>query len=246
MSRYLTVRSLFGVYQLLSNFILHIYIYANVSSIFVTFPFGPGYINLFEPFHFFTDQLVVPIGVRHISLPLHQIQLGEQEKKEQTNKHAWVNSSAEGELCNIVHVQTNASVNSSETSTKLLECRLDLLSLVWTLSHADSPLCSGVRCRLPLSVVPPRLPTSQSFCLPLWLASLTTSGHVEIAGPKPFVWFRAKTDKGIVCLADHQHSVIFFVVNSFGKMYLVYWMTLVYKMFIKVLKLMFENILYNW
>ena len=24
---------------------------------------------------------------------------------------------------------------------------------------------------------------------------------------KPFVWFRAKTDKGIVCLADHLHSV---------------------------------------
>ena len=43
---------------------------------------GPQYVNLFEPFHFFTacDQLVVPIGATHISLPLHQIQ------KEQTNK----------------------------------------------------------------------------------------------------------------------------------------------------------------
>ena len=30
----------------------------------------------------------------------------------------------------------------------------------------------------------------------------------EIPSPKPFVWFRAKTDKGIVCLADHLHSVI--------------------------------------
>ena len=42
-----------------------------------------------QPFRFFTagDQPVVPIGVTHISLPLHQIQSREQEKKEQTNKH---------------------------------------------------------------------------------------------------------------------------------------------------------------
>ena len=46
------------------------------------------------------DQLVVPIGVTHISLPLHQIQSREQEKKEQTNNMLGVNSSAEGELCN--------------------------------------------------------------------------------------------------------------------------------------------------
>ena len=36
---------------------------------------------------------------------------------------------------------------------------------------------------------------------------LPTSGHAEISSPKPFVWFRAKTDKGIVCLVDHLHSV---------------------------------------
>ena len=29
----------------------------------------------------------------------------------------------------------------------------------------------------------------------------------EISCPKPFVWFRTKTDKGIVCLAGHLHSV---------------------------------------
>ena len=37
-----------------------------------------------------------------------------------------VNSSAEGELCKTVHVQTNSRVVSSETSTKLLKCRLIL------------------------------------------------------------------------------------------------------------------------
>ena len=117
---------------------------------------------------------MVPIGLTHISLPLHQIQLRERVEGRTNEQTLGVNSSAEGELCNIVHVQTNASVDSSETSTKLLECRLDLLSLVWTLSHADSPLCSGVRCRLLLSIVPRQLPTSSSFsqlssCVPLLL-----------------------------------------------------------------------------
>ena len=49
--------------------------------------FGPPYVNLLEPFPFLAgDQLVVPIGVTHISLPLHQIQSREREEKEQTNK----------------------------------------------------------------------------------------------------------------------------------------------------------------
>ena len=73
---------------------------------YVTLLFRPTrYINFFEPFYFFTagDQLVVPVGVSHISLPLHQIQSREQEEREQTNKTnnmSGVNSSAERELCN--------------------------------------------------------------------------------------------------------------------------------------------------
>ena len=117
-----------------------------------------------------------------------------------------VNSSAEGELCNIMHEQTNASVDSSETSTKLLECRLNLPSLVWTLSPTDWSLCSGVRCRLPLSVVLRQLPTSSPT---LFSRPVTTSGPAETSSPKPFVWFRATIDKGIVCLADHLHSVTY-------------------------------------
>ena len=38
---------------------------------------------------------------------------------------------------------------------------------------------------------------------------LPTSGRSEISSTKPFVCFRAKTDKGIICLADHLHSVTF-------------------------------------
>ena len=37
--------------------------------------------------------------------------------------------------------------------------------------------------------------------------SYPTSGLVRDLEYKPFVWFRAKTDKGIVCLADYPHSV---------------------------------------
>ena len=57
---------------------------------------------------------------------------------------------------------------------------------------------SAVLCWLPLSV---SLANSLLWC------PLTTSGHAEISSPKPFIWFRAKTDKWIVCLADHLHSV---------------------------------------
>ena len=58
----------------------------------VTLPLRPPrYINFFELFHFCTagDQLVVPIGVTHISLPLHQIQLREQETKKNKRTNTW-------------------------------------------------------------------------------------------------------------------------------------------------------------
>ena len=71
-------------------------------------PRPPRYINFFEPFHFTAgDQLVVPIRASHISLPLQEYNRGSGGKKEQTNKTnnmPVVNSSAEGKLCNIVHV----------------------------------------------------------------------------------------------------------------------------------------------
>ena len=66
------------------------------------YPFGPPrYIHFFEPFHFFTagDQLVVPVGVSHISLRYKNTIEGAEEKR--TNEqYAWVNSNARKELCN--------------------------------------------------------------------------------------------------------------------------------------------------
>ena len=45
------------------------------------------------------------------------------------------------------------------------------------------------------------------LCPTLFSRSLTHFRSPEISSPKPFDWFRTKTDKGIVCLADHLHSV---------------------------------------
>ena len=66
-------------------------------------PRPPRYINFFEPFHFLAgDQLVVPIGASHISLPLQEYNRGSGRKRtnEQNEQYAWVNSSARRELCN--------------------------------------------------------------------------------------------------------------------------------------------------
>ena len=66
-----------------------------------------------------------------------------------------------------------------------------------------SATVSGVDCPCPCPVANPLLPAP--FSTNSLLASPSTSGHGEISSPKPFVWFRAKTDKGIVCLAGHLH-----------------------------------------
>ena len=99
---------------------------------------------------------------------------------------------------------------TSENSTKQLECQHLLtrssLTVAGPSRHADSPLCYGVRSRLPLSVSRRQLPSAplshQLSCVPL---PLPDPPRFQIQ--KPFVWFRAKTDKGIVCLAGHLHSV---------------------------------------
>ena len=64
---------------------------------------------------------------------------------------------------------------------------------------------SAVRCRLLTATL--RLPSPTRFRgflfpTPLWRSFPVTSRSRAQA----LVWFRAKTDKGIVCLADHPHS----------------------------------------
>ena len=97
---------------------------------------------------------------------------------------------------------------SSETSTKLLGMTTYpdwSSSLLWTSSHPTG--LSAVWCRLVTRVTLRQLPSSSPFVQLPSRVPLPTSGHAEISSPKPFVWFRAETDKGIVCLADFLHSV---------------------------------------
>ena len=146
-----------------------------------------------------------------------RIQSREQEKN-RTNKQTWTiclgltqeqKGSMQHYISDSIYGLTLAWI-TSDNSTKQLECRLILTrssSLSWTLSHAGSPLCSGVRSRLPLSVSRRQLPWAPlsnqlSSRVPLPLPD-TARFQVQ----KPFVWFHAKTDKGIVCLAGHPHSV---------------------------------------
>ena len=161
----------------------------------------PRYINLFKPFHFTAgNQLVVPTGVSHISLRYKNTIEGV-EKKRTNEQYAWVNSSARRELCNTAFSVCMCRLTLSWILAKILqhhkECQPILIGLLSLVLDSLMPTgLSAVLCRLPPSVVPRQLPTSQSLCLTLFSRSLTTSGHVEIACPKPFVWFRTKTDKG--------------------------------------------------
>ena len=112
----------------------------------------------------------------------------------------------EEELCNIAFPMCPCRLTlvwiSSEISTKLLgmPTHLDRSSLTGTgLTHADwSLLLSGVDC-----------PLTSPFAN--WLFSVPLSNS-NWRSPAYFrsrrdLWFRAKTDKGIVCLADHLYSV---------------------------------------
>ena len=65
-------------------------------------PSAPDTSTSSNHFNIFTagDQLMVPIGASHISLPRQEIQSREWEKKEQTNNTLGVNSNTRRELCN--------------------------------------------------------------------------------------------------------------------------------------------------
>ena len=117
------------------------------------------------------------------------------------------------------------SENSTSTSNA------DILSRSSSLDPILSPTVSGVRCWLPLSVVPrqpsaARLSAVQPPTALCWVASSTpaccptptalcrvaSSTPIRVPLPLPdtarfqvqesFVWFRAKTDKGIICFGS--------------------------------------------
>ena len=91
-------------------------------------------------------------------------------------------------LRNFYKTTRNANLSWSVFLTGLdpLSCQL--------LSGVDWPLAS-----------PFTNPSSLSLCLTLWLAFPSYFRSRRDRGSKPFVWFRAKTDKGIVYFLDHLH-----------------------------------------
>ena len=152
-------------------------------------PSAPRYVNLFEPFHPFTagDQLVVPIAASHIFLRYKKYNRESGRKREQTNN-----------MFGLTQVQ-------KESYVTLCMCRLTVF-FHWSWTHS-CPLVSLLRCRL----VSLRHPSPTAFfellCPTLSPAFPSYFRSPKISSPKAFVRFRAKTDKGIVCLADHLHGV---------------------------------------
>ena len=141
-------------------------------------PRPPRYINFFKPFHFTAgDQLVVPIGASHISLPLQEIQSREWEKKEQTNNMLGLTQVQKGSYVTLCMCRLTLSWVSSDNSTTLLEWRLILThlpSLLWTSSHPtglSAPVSTG-HSRHPS----PTASSSSFFQLSDW-RSLPTAGH---------------------------------------------------------------------
>ena len=156
---------------------------------------------------------MVPIGYRTLLYRYKKYNRGSGRKR--TNEqYAWVNSSTRRELCN-----TAFPVCTCGPLTKILQrywyadsSSLTTLGLI----SSDSSLCSSVDWSL-ASPFANRL--LELLFRTLFSRSLTYFWSPEISSPKPFVWFRAKTDKGIVCLADHLHSVTFcfFIFNRLIK-----------------------------
>ena len=111
---------------------------------------------------------------------------------------------------------------SIENSTNHKECWLILTGLPSMLLDPISCrlVSSAVQCWLPFCLTRCQLLPLGSFVqLPNWhsLAYFRLRWDLE---SKPFVWFRSKTDKGIVCLVHPLHSV---TITVYGKFYLDHW-----------------------
>ena len=147
-----------------------------------------------------------PRGVTHISCHCKNTigGTGENKTNEQTRTMLGVNSRAEGELCNTLHswyhIWTNASVVTSENSTKQLECRL-ILTQSSSLDPIFSATVSGVDriCPCPWFHANSRVPHPAANCLCPWFhanrLSAPFSNPLSFASPYHFrIWrdFRSK------------------------------------------------------
>ena len=154
-------------------------------------------------------------GITHFFMAT-EIQSREWEKKNKRTIWAWVNSSARRLSCDTLHswciCRLTLACISSEISTKLpgMPTHPDWPSLTASRPYLmpTGPFC----CPASTAHCPSASPVAN--CL-LWVPSSNSSLSRSLthfrsrrrSRAQAFVLFRAKTDKGIVCLADHSHSV---------------------------------------
>ena len=149
--------------------------------------------------------LVVRWGISHVFTATRNTTEGVEEKEQRTNERYGFGSTQSARRVVLWHCIPCAGVHLLETSTSYQECQLifdRIPHCAWTLPHADCTLLLSVVDCPSVSPFANGLSGFSRICLPY-----PTSGLVGYLESKPFVWFRAKTDKGIVCFVGHIHSV---------------------------------------
>ena len=179
----------------------------------------PVLINFFETILSWpVIHLVVRWGISHFFTATRNRTEGVGEKDKRTNEQYGLGSTQSARRVVLWHCIPCAFVDYrgrvfARNFYKLLGMPTHLwpsssLSLDSTSHRLHS---SAVRYRLPLCVSFRQLLSGFLYQLALWLLSdlpfLPSSGLVGDLEFNPFVWFRAKTDKRIVCFADHPYSV---------------------------------------
>ena len=140
--------------------------------------------------------------------------VGEKRTKNKRTIWLWVNSKCQ--KGSFVTLQSRASVDYrrrvffAKFRQSYKECQL-ILSVFLT-APGLYLTSTGLFC-YPLSTTPLRLPSPTDLSEILFqLPSSPTSGLVRDLESKPIVQFCAKTDKWIVCSADHPHSVTYEII----------------------------------
>ncbi len=149
-------------------------------------------------------------GVTHISLPTHKNTIeGDRRKQKDKRTRAKLGVNQEQRkvcnttcMCRLSLAWVTSENSTSNSNADIL--RLFLTHCRWTLSHAASPLCSGVQPPTALYWVT----SSTLIRVPLPLPD-TARFHVQ----ESFVWFRAKTDSS--ALAAYPHSATTEVAYTF-------------------------------
>ena len=185
-------------------------------------PRPPEYVNFFNHFRSWPGSISGSDRcIAHIFIATRNTIKGVRGKR--TNEqNSWVNSRCKkGVMQHCIPLcicRLMLAWISSEISTKLLgmPTYLDRSSI----TGLDPPSCrlvtSAVRHRLATRVTLRQLFLLSSF-VELLLAFPCLLPITSRSWAKAFVWFRAKTDQGIVCLVKHRHNVTVFCIPQTSK-----------------------------